>query len=164
MDTEYFQTIAEVAITLAGFSGLIATFQKPESGWTEGAITRISVLLYLTFSVLTFALLPVALLKTNIPTGYVWITSLLGWSCSVLGVVAVMSKRTKQHNLSIELPFLTRITVVVGVLYHLACVPLVFIMDMAEALLAIGLLWGLAYGGIVFYATLSHIWKSGESA
>jgi len=164
MDTEFFPTIAEVAITLAGFSGLVAAFQRPESGWTDAAVTRISVLLYLTFSVLLFALLPLALYKTSLNAEFIWIGTLIGWSLSVLGVIAVMVVKMKKHGFSIELPVLTRITVVVGVLYHVGCVPLALILGTAEPFLAIGLVWGVMYGGIVFYATLSHIWSTGGSA
>ncbi len=164
MDTEFFSTIAEVAITLAGFSGLVAAFQRPESGWSEGAVTRIGVLLYLTFSVLLFALLPLALHKTSLDADHIWIGSLTGWSLSVLGVIGVMVVKTRKHNFAIELPVLTRTTIIVGVLYHLVSVPVAVVLDMAEAFLALGLVWGVIYGGIVFYATLSHIWRSSESA
>lgn len=162
MDTGYFQTVAEIAITLGGFSGLIATFHKTESTWTKGALTRISVLVFLTFAVLTFSLLPIALHKTMLPTHYIWTGCLVGWSLSALAVVGVMAIRTKQNTLTIELPFLTRFIVVVGILYHLACLPLALMTLMSEALLAIGLIWGLVYGGIVFYATLNHIWQASE--
>ena len=57
---EYFGTVAEIAITLAGFSGLVMAF-KSGSALTPEDLRRVTYILVLSFAVLVTALLPAAL-------------------------------------------------------------------------------------------------------
>lgn len=54
---EHLSTLAEVAITLAGFSGLIAAFQSRQE-WEQGDKSRLLNILLMCFSVVVCALIP----------------------------------------------------------------------------------------------------------
>ena len=79
---DYLPSIAEIAATLIGFSGLAAAFRTGLSGWDRRRIAGVSVILAFGFAALVGSLIPVALSATEMSPAAVW-----GTSSAVLGLL-----------------------------------------------------------------------------
>lgn len=75
------QTIAEISIGLAGFSGLIVALRRNPGPLTEVHKFRLRILLANTFAAMFLSLLPDLLLSFRVPEGRIWFDS----SASMLG-------------------------------------------------------------------------------
>ena len=71
------QTIAEVSIAFAGFSGLIVAFRKNAGPLTDVQKYRLQVLLSLAFGAMFLSLLPELLTYFELPAATVWTASSL---------------------------------------------------------------------------------------
>ena len=63
---ESLTTFAELAIALAGFTGLLTAFQRRQITWSDQQRFRIRMLLLVCFAIMAFALTPKMLV------GFVW--------------------------------------------------------------------------------------------
>ena len=66
-------TIAEVGVTLAGFSGLVVAFQRRDlSSWSPGEFLSFFFLITNSLLVVIFSLLPIPLLLWGLSEGTIW--------------------------------------------------------------------------------------------
>jgi hypothetical protein len=68
-----FQTIAEISIAFAGFTGLIVAFRRNDGPLDNVQKYRLRILLTLAFGAMFLSLLPDALVNFGVRGGYVWI-------------------------------------------------------------------------------------------
>jgi len=67
------QTIAEIAIAIAGFAGIVAVMGRRAGGeWIEPDLFRLHMLLRLSFEVVLFAFLPLVLALASLPAATAW--------------------------------------------------------------------------------------------
>ncbi len=79
--------VAEVSVGLAGFTGVVAAFQG-RGGWHPFDILRVVSLLWISFSALFVALLPIGLHAAGISESSVWrISSGLGIAFVAVGYI-----------------------------------------------------------------------------
>lgn len=72
-------TMAEVAIALAGFAGVVTAFQRRGSGsWPPGSLIRFLSMVENSLGAFAFSLIPLAFLTGDVPERTTWAT------CSVL--------------------------------------------------------------------------------
>ena len=72
MIPDSFQTIAEISLGLAGFSGLIVALRKKSGPFTDVQKFRLYVLFGLTFGAMFLSLLPHLLVNLQIPDARLW--------------------------------------------------------------------------------------------
>jgi hypothetical protein len=77
-------TLAEVSVTLAGFSALLVVIRRGESKWLPSEVVALYVMVGNSLAALLFSLLPLPLVYMGIPRAIVW--SL----CSVLLAVFIL--------------------------------------------------------------------------
>jgi len=70
--TELLATIAELALGLAGFSGVMTAFMQRPGRLTEVEAYRIAVLLGVSLGALFLSLVPLALMQFGLDAGAVW--------------------------------------------------------------------------------------------
>ena len=69
------QTIAEISIGLAGFSGLIVALRKNPGPLTDVQKYRLKILFAMTFGAMFLSLLPDLLLNFQVPDDRIWFNS-----------------------------------------------------------------------------------------
>jgi hypothetical protein len=68
-NTDTFETIAEISIALAGFSGIVAVMGQRASGeWSPAELTRLRLLLEVSLLVVFLSFLPALMLRGTSPT------------------------------------------------------------------------------------------------
>lgn len=75
MIPDFLQTIAEISIGLAGFSGLIVALRKTPGPLTDVQKYRLRILFALTFGAMFLSLLPDLLVNFGIPDHRIWFVS-----------------------------------------------------------------------------------------
>jgi hypothetical protein len=75
-----FQTVAEVAIALAGFSGLLVAFRKSAGPLSNVQKYRMRILFSLSFGALFLSLLPAIILNLDVSEDKLWVYSSLAMS------------------------------------------------------------------------------------
>ncbi len=159
---DYFGTIAEVAITLEGFSGLVVAF-KSGTSLSKEDLRRIIYILVLSFSVLVTALLPAGLSGINIsPEAAIrYSCILLATITLVLGLNGILSWRSAQ--ISPHFPRATAISLVSAILIALVLFlgATNIVVDANAGLLLIAQLSVLLIAGWIFLSTI--IWTRAQS-
>jgi len=155
-------SIAEIAIGLAGFSGLVAAFvQSSGHSWKGDQKARIVFLVILSFAVITTSLLPSAIsglsaspaLVWGIPMiacGFVTLTSLLCW--------VVLSRR---HHYRLQFPKTSISILSISGTLQLAVLLSGFgvVLPYSPALFVFGLLSILVFCANMFLALLHMTWR-----
>lgn len=98
---DVFQTIAEVAIALAGFSGLLVALRKSSGPLIEVQKYRMRILFALSFGALFLSLLPAIILYLEIGEDRLWIYSSLAmavYSIYFLAWWLSSSRRTAKNH------------------------------------------------------------------
>ncbi|MBW2290911.1 MAG: hypothetical protein JRG94_01220 [Deltaproteobacteria bacterium] len=72
--------VAEVAIALAGFSGVVVVFRRSEDPWLPEDQFRLTMLIFISFSTAGFAFLPLVLWEIAGTEHNVWRASSAFWS------------------------------------------------------------------------------------
>ena len=73
-------TVAEIAIAIAGFSGVAAVLGRRSQGeWTPLDVLRLRMLLRISFSIVIFCFLPIVLLSASIAADSTWALSSAAW-------------------------------------------------------------------------------------
>ena len=86
--------LAEIAIAIAGFSGIVAGVSRGAgSEWTVAERLSLSMLLQISLSVAFFSLFPLVLASSDIDSTYVWQISSAGWLVSVVASVSFALRR-----------------------------------------------------------------------
>ena len=75
MTPDSLQTIAEISIGLAGFSGLIVALRKNPGPLTDVQKYRLKILFAMTFGAMFLSLLPDLLLNFHVPDERIWFDS-----------------------------------------------------------------------------------------
>jgi hypothetical protein len=84
-------TLAEVAIAIAGFSGIVSVFGRRSSGhWSPAERTRLVGLLVMSFTAVFFSVVPFVLLSIPVSESTCWRSLSLLLAASRLGSIAVV--------------------------------------------------------------------------
>ena len=159
-------TFAELAIALAGFTGLLTAFQRKQVTWSDQERYRIRMLLLVCFGIMAFALTPKALVDSAIATEQMWRVPTIGWSLFAMFVCASFVRKIVIGNVQLAMPKSTWLLLISGLLIHVTTLAgsSFLLWKPGSAALAVGFIWGLLFGGMFFYATLSIIWRKEDMA
>jgi len=155
-------SIAEIAIGLAGFSGLVAAFgQRPGHSWKGHQKTRIVFLVILSFGMIMAAILPFALSGFTDSPAVIWgvpMVAYSGLSLTLLGYWIVLVRR---HSYRLQFPLISIPIMIVAsllqVLTGLCGLGLIF--PYSPALFVLGLLSVLLFSANMFLALLHITWN-----
>ena len=93
--------LAEIAIAIAGFSGIVAGVgRRAGSEWTVADRLRLSMLLQISLTVAFFSLFPLVLASADIDSTYVWQISSASWLVAI-----VVSFSFARRRVILEKPF-----------------------------------------------------------
>lgn len=155
-------TTAEVAITLAGFTGIVAVLGRRGHGeWQPQEQLRLAMLLVSSFAAVLFAMLPIALLGLRVSEAGSWAISsaVLGLSIAVAHPTVVhFLRRLPAEAVAAEFPrslglFVLVVSSLVASLLLLNVVGFPFEQEFGPYFL--GLLWLLALSAIQFVRLLA---------
>ncbi len=96
-----FQTIAEIGIALAGFSGLIIALRKRSGPLSNVQIYRMRILMAMSFGAMFLSLMPAALVNLRVPEQPMWFVCCLTMSIYSLGFLlwwVVASRRVAREH------------------------------------------------------------------
>ena len=95
MDAEgTLQTIAEVAVTLAGFAALVALFRQRAGGaWTPAALSGLRFMIELSIMLIVLALLPLALRLLGVAEVTVWQSASAIYTVVSIGLLSLNISR-----------------------------------------------------------------------
>jgi len=101
--TEVLVGIAEIAIALAGFSGVVVVFGSRSSGqWDPGDRLRLTFLLEASFTAGGFALATIIMLSLPIAPDLVWAIVSGSWGTFMCGSLYLSSQRMKTNDPSVD--------------------------------------------------------------
>ena len=78
--SESLTNVAESAIALAGFTGLLTAFQRRQMNWSDQERFRIRMLLMVCFGIMAFAFMPKVFVDSVIAEDRMWRLLTIGWS------------------------------------------------------------------------------------
>jgi len=156
---EGLMTIAEIAITIAGFSGLIAVF-RPKENWSPQERFRLVNILFFCFGIVICSLFPIFSAEYFENKQDVWEVSCLLYALIygvlVIRIVWITYRGEYVHtNPRISYP-LTVIALGVIVIAMLAGLGLVI--PASPSLLGLILMWGIVASGLFFILSLVALW------
>jgi hypothetical protein len=152
-------TVAEIAITLAGFIGLIVVF-KPVSAtaWSDEERARIIFVLILCSLILLCALLPFALSGFQLSEATIWGVPLLLFGAGNLFLNAGMLLRIRAKRIVIQFPWVSWPILSTWILLNLLVLlsGLGYLLPFSSGLLLLGMLWSLLIGAITLIALMAQ--------
>ena len=154
--------IAEIAIGLAGFSGLVAAFvQHAGQAWRAEQKARIVFLIVMSFGVIVAALTPPALSGVSSSPALVWGVPMVAFSvfCIVLLVRWIMLARRNDLKLlfpQYSIPIMA-LTISLQVATFLSGIG--WMLPYSSTLFVFGFLVILVFGANMFLALLQSIWE-----
>jgi hypothetical protein len=96
--------LAEIAIAIAGFSGIVVALDRSGQPWSELDRARLSMLLQVSLSCVFWSLLPIALHLANLPPTSVWLWSSGLWLAYMCAVLAHRLRRISRVAIPDEDP------------------------------------------------------------
>jgi hypothetical protein len=153
---------AEVAITLAGFTGIVAVLGRRGHGeWEPQEQLRLSMMLVSSFSAVFFAMLPVALVgvRASEPAAWAVSSAILGSSVALAHPLVVhFIRRLPQAAVDAEFPralglFVLIVSILIALLQLLNVLGFHFEREFGPYF--VGLLWLLALSAIQFVRLLA---------
>lgn len=155
-------SIAEIAIGLAGFSGLVAAFgQRQGHTWREDQKARIVFLVILSFGMITCALLPFAISGISNSPAWIWGLPMVSYSILALVLLARWVVLSRRHGFKLQFPKVSipiiGIATVLQVLVMLSGFGI--IMPYSAPLFVFGLLSILVFSANMFLALLHITWS-----
>jgi hypothetical protein len=164
--------LAQVAITFAGFSGVVVAFRlRGAEAWSPKELRILWLLLGDTFLVLFFSLLPVALALANCPPDFLWgfCNALLGSWFIIADILAMLGERRDKAkgqvtNVPVITPILYVVTVmaiVMGVALWLSVFDLV--VHRGEAVFVFGLITLLGFAALEFLFFIGLVSQQGRN-
>jgi len=155
-------SIAEVAIGLAGFSGLVAAFgQRVGQSWRGDQNARIIYLVALSFVVIATSLLPSAIAGWSDSASLVWGIPMI--ACGVLTLTALFTwiVLSRRHDYKLQFPKTSISILFVAGTLQLALLLSGFgvILPYSSALFVLGLLSILIFCANMFLALLHRTWR-----
>ena len=155
-------SIAEVAIGLAGFSGLVAAFgQRSGQSWRGDQKARIIFLVALSFMVITTSLLPWAISGWTSAASLVWGIPMATCGILTLTSLLVWIVLSRRHGYALQFPKTSvSILSVSGTLqFGVLLSGLGLILPHSPALFVLGLLSVLVFCANMFLALLHMTWR-----
>ena len=164
--SESLTTFAELAIALAGFTGLLTAFQRKQITESDQERFRIRMLLKVCFGIMAFALIPKVFVDSAITAERMWRLTTIGWSLFAVYVCISFIRQIVAGNVKLAMPKSTWLLLIGGLLIHVTTLAgsSFLLWNPGSASLAVGFIWGLLFGGMFFYATLSIIWRKEDAA
>jgi hypothetical protein len=86
-------TLAEVAIAIAGFSGIVVALDRSEGPWSELDRVRLSMLLQVSISCVFWSLLPIFLNVAEVVPASIWFWSSAMWLVYIFVVLGYRLRR-----------------------------------------------------------------------
>jgi hypothetical protein len=154
--------IAEIAIGLAGFSGLVAAFgQRPGQSWRGDQKARIVFLVILSFGMITSALLPSALSGISDSPALVWGVPMVAYSVLAIGLLVYWVALSRRHGYQLQFPLVSIpiITVAAALQVVVLLSGLGLFVPYSPTLFVFGLLSVLVFGANMFLALLHITWR-----
>ena len=159
MNESVLYTLAEVGVTLAGFSGLVVVFRlRGTEAWTPTELRIFWLLLGDSFLVTIFALLPVPLALAGWSPEAVWglCNALLGSVFIVIDVLVLQGdRRDRAAGQLVTVPVITPLLYVMsvagfvmGLALWLSAFDLV--VQRGQAMYVLGLIFGVAFAAVEF--------------
>ena len=163
--SESLTTFAELAIALAGFTGLLTAFQRKQVNWSDQERFRIRMLLMVCFGTMAFALMPKVFVDSAIAEDRMWRLLTAGWSVFAIFLCASFIRRIAVGNVQLAMPKSTWLLLISGLVIHLTTISgsIFLLWKPGSAALAVGFIWSLLFGGMFFYATLAIIWRKEDA-
>ena len=151
--------VAEIAITLAGFIGLIVVF-KPVSAasWSDEERARVGFVLILCILILVCSLLPFALDGLRLSEAITWGLPLFIFSAGNLFLVANMLIRVKAKRVRIQFPLISWPILFAWIVLNITLLfsSVGLLLPFSSGLLLMGLLWNLMIGAITLTALMAQ--------
>ncbi len=153
------QTIAEISIGLAGFSGLVVALRKASGPIDEIQKYRLRILFSLSFGAMFLSLLPDTLVNFGVPDERVWIDSSAAiFACSFLFIAWWIVSSRRMARIAPEIfswaAFSTMATGHTIVLLLQLAVMLGLLETRAPGVIAFGLMWYLIHAAQQFVRML----------
>jgi len=152
-------TVAEIAITLAGFIGLIVIF-KPVSAtsWSDEDRARVVFVLILCSLILLSALLPFALSELFQSDSVIWGATEILFGSGNLFLIFSMLFRIHAKRINIQFPLLSWPILVIWLLLTASILlsGLGLIWPFSAGLLLLGMLWSLLIGTLTLIALMAQ--------
>jgi hypothetical protein len=174
MNESVLYTLAEVGVTLAGFSGLVVVFRlRGIEAWTPTELRIFWFLISDSFLLVIFALLPVPLALANWSPEALWglCNALLG-SCFILGDLLVLQgeRRDRAAKQRITVPVITPLLYVMSFVAFVMGVALWFsvadlVVPRGQAVYVLGLILLIAFAAMefLFFIGLMARQRGGQS-
>jgi peptidoglycan/LPS O-acetylase OafA/YrhL len=155
-------SIAEIAIGLAGFSGLVAAFgQRPGHSWKDDQKTRIVLLVILSFAMIIAAILPFALSGISDSPALIWGLPMVAYSVVALTLLVYWIVLARRRNYNLQFPVVSLVIILIAtglqVLAGLSGLGLIF--PFSPVIFVFGLLAILLFSANMFLALLHITWK-----
>jgi hypothetical protein len=155
-------SIAEVAIGLAGFSGLVAAFgQRSDQPWRSDQKARIVFLVALSFVVITTSMLPSAISGWSKSASLVWGIPMVTCGALTLTSLLVWGVLSRRHGYKLQFPVTSISILSASGTLQLAVLLSGFgvILPYSPALFVLGLLSVLVFCANMFLALLHMTWR-----
>ena len=159
MNESVLYTLAEVAVTLAGFSGLVVVFRlRGAEAWTPTELRIFWLLLGDSFLVVIFALFPIPLALANWSPDALWglCNALLG-SCFIIVDLLVLQgeRRDRAAKQLVTVPFITPLLYVMSVVaFGMGLALWLSVWDLVvqrgQAVYVLGLIFMIAFAAMEF--------------
>lgn len=152
-------TVAEIAITLGGFIGLIVAFRPVSAAsWSDEERARVVFVLILCSLVLLCALLPFALSGLLKSDALIWGIPLLFFGAANLFLIVNMLLRIHRRRVNIQFPLMSWPILSFWSLLTLAVLlsGLGLLRPFSPGLLLMGMIWSLLIGVITLIALMAQ--------
>jgi hypothetical protein len=156
------QSIAEIAIGLAGFSGLVAAFaQRPGHTWKGDQKVRIVILVILSFGMMIAALLPFALSGISESEAVVWGVPMVSFSTVALFMLGYWAFKARKYGFRLQFPFISLPIIALASTMQIVTLLSGFglIVPYSPAVLVAGMLSVLLFAATMFLALLHITWN-----
>ena len=152
-------TVAEIAITLGGFIGLIVAFRPVSAdSWSDEESARVVFVLVLCSLILLCALLPFALSGLFSSDRVIWGTPLIIFGAGNLFLIANMFRRIYTKRIIIHFPLVSWPILSFWILLTLTLLlsGLGVLWPYSPGLLLLGMIWSLLIGAITLIALMAQ--------
>ena len=154
---ESLTTIAEIAITLAGFTGLIAVFRSAKQ-WTSQELSRLGTIIAACFVCLVVALLPFGLAQFSSGAVIVWGLPIALFGVLHLAIIGYLLAAARAKRFRPSSTFSRVILTIDSILaVVLVAAPTGLLLEPSQGLLILVCIWGLVFPAIGFFLTLGMV-------
>jgi len=152
-------TIAEIAITLAGFTGLITVFRQHRP-WSSQELTRLQTIVAACFVCMLSALLPLGLAHFSTRSGLVWGVPIAVYAVLHLVILAYLVLRYRDGSfrpsgLASRMVLLLNALISIVLLFAAFAGP-------SPGLLVLACTWGIVYPAIGFMLTFVMVTRGDD--